>query len=230
MVLISSTLLLPAVKDYLQCNDDLISQNKPNTVNVSLTTTLNTKLDLELLTVKSKNCIYGKFSALILRERYMYKNQQCNVTMMVFKSGRINCTGGVCISKAISIMNEMINKIKKIFNISTEHFIKVTNSVSIFSVMQQIDLYKLQQNIIERNSISSTRELNTINGEVITYRFDPEVFSGFTLYYKNESYKVTFKIFISGKVNIMGVTSEDDITKAYNIVTDILKTCIYITI
>jgi TATA-box binding protein (TBP) (component of TFIID and TFIIIB) len=181
----------------------------PQIVNISLSCHLNYNLDLEMLTIKSTNCIYNKFAAVILRDRYESNGQLKNVTMMVFKNGRVNCTGGNDLDNAKGHMDKMIRSVLHTHNITkfnNNHNTIITNIVSIIKVNKKINLYNLEN------------YFNSLNRDSVSIQFEPELFSGLTLYYITNGENMTFKIFNSGKINLMGIKSESGILLAYDFI------------
>jgi len=118
-------------------------------------------------------------------------------TMLIFKTGKMICTGGKGVDEARRAILLAVQKLKKSgINIAGKPEIKITNIVASASLNGFIDLDELYSS-------------EGIGGKMI---FEPEQFPA--LICRWESPQVVFLIFSTGKIVCAGAKEENDIYEA----------------
>lgn len=133
----------------------------------------------------------GRFPGLIFRVK------KPKTTMLIFRTGRMVCTGGKGEEEARNAIIRAIEKLKKGgINVAGKPEIQITNIVASADLNGDIDLDMLY-------SSEGTR------GNIL---FEPEQFPA--LIYRWESPKVIFLVFSTGKIVCVGAKKEKEIHEA----------------
>jgi len=164
--------------------------------NVVASTQLADEFDLEKINQKLENTEYdkGKFPGLV------YRVKQPKAAFLIFKSGKVNCTGA-----------KRIDDVKK----ATENLTVKLRQMGV--------VIKEPLNIVVQNIVASAdlgRELN-LNAIAIglgleNVEYEPEVFPG--LVYRIADPKVVVLIFSSGKLVITGSKTPEDCERGVEVV------------
>jgi len=126
----------------------------------------------------------------------VFRMKKPKTTMLIFKTGKMVCTGGKGEDKARKAILTVVQKLKKGgINVAGKPDIKITNIVATATLDGIIDLDRLYS---ER-----------IGGRVI---FEPEQFPA--LIYRWESPEVVFLIFSTGKIVCVGAKKEPEVYEA----------------
>jgi len=132
----------------------------------------------------------GRFPGLVFRLK------KPKTTMLIFKSGKMICTGGKGEEEARRAILTVVRKLKKGgINVAGKPEIKITNIVASASLNGVIDL----------DGLYSER----MGGRII---FEPEQFPA--LIYRWKSPEVVFLIFSTGKIVCVGAKKEKEIYEA----------------
>ena len=133
----------------------------------------------------------GRFPGLVFRLK------EPKATMLVFKTGKMVCTGGKSEDEARRTILMVVRKLRKGgINVAGKPEIKITNVVASASLDGVIDLDKLYLS-------------EEMAGKII---FEPEQFPA--LICRWESPQVLFLIFSTGKIVCVGAKKEEDIYEA----------------
>jgi len=132
----------------------------------------------------------GRFPGLVFRLK------KPKTTMLIFRSGKMVCTGGEGEDEARRAILTVVQKLKKGgINVTGKPDIKVTNIVASATLNGVIDLERLYS---ER-----------MGGRII---FEPEQFPA--LIYRWKSPEVVFLIFSTGKIVCVGAKKEKEVYEA----------------
>nr|BAS01966.1 TATA binding protein of transcription factor IID [Amorphochlora amoebiformis] len=178
---------------------------KPNIQNVVCTVDLNTVLDLKKIALKAKNTEFNpkKFHALVIRSR------EPKATALIFKSGKMVCTG-----------TKTENEAKE----ATLKFLKVIKQAGFSSAKIKVSIQK--KNFEVRNVVATCDFKKSIKLETVMFAYrnqcmyEPEIFPG--LIFRPEKSKIvaimflTGKVVITGYINGIGAKSFDDMWRVYN--------------
>jgi len=171
-------------------------------VNIVVTASLGHQIPLEKMAASFSGAEYNPevFPGLV------YKIKEPATSILVFRSGRIVCTGAKTRDKVKESVNKLIKDLKKIsIDIKTEPEIRVTNVVASGSIEMDLNLNKLAMSL--RNT-----------------EYEPEQFPG--LVYKifhSETLKPTFLLFSNGKIVCAGLKDEKDKDQAVDLLINSLK-------
>ena len=166
-------------------------QTTPKVVNVVSTFQLNVELDLHKIVQKARNAEYNpkRFAGAIMRI------SSPKSTALIFKTGKIVCTGTSSVEESKIAAKKYARNIKKIgYAVKFSNF-KIQNIVGSCDVKFHIRL----------------SEILTGNPQLCQY--EPEVFPG--LVYRLPDPKVTLLIFSTGKLVLTGAKEEGQLEKAY---------------
>ena len=131
----------------------------------------------------------GRFPGLIFRLK------KPKTTMLIFKTGKMVCTGGKGEDEARKAILTIVRKLKKGgINVAEKPEIKITNIVASARLNGVIDLDRLY---------------SEMDGKII---FEPEQFPA--AIYQMENPSVVFLIFSTGKIVCAGAKKEEDIYEA----------------
>jgi len=150
-------------------------------------------LDLRKIALKTKNSEYNpkRFHALIIRLR------NPKTTAMIFKSGKLVCTG----AKDEQTSRQAIKKFVQLIKNSGFSGIKIKN----YSI----------RNLVAVCNFNLPIRLESIN---FTYKescmYEPEVFPG--LIFRPENTKVVAMIFMTGRVVLTGIKSIQEMERIHN--------------
>ena len=176
----------------------------------------NLKLHLKQLALLLKNSEYDpkRLNAVILRIK------EPKTVALIFNSGKFVCTGAKNeedLKKASRKVGKIIKSLK--YDVKLCNF-KIINIVSTCDVKFQIKLRQLNKlEYIDKINSTNTNERDiTLNHKNKNHknlcRYEPEIFPG--LIFPMMSPQVTFLIFKSGKMNILGAKTRDEIFKAFD--------------
>ena len=133
----------------------------------------------------------GRFPGLI------FKLKKPKTTMLIFRTGKMVCTGGKGEDEARRAILGAVRKLRKGgIDVAREPEIQITNIVASATLNGVIDLDKLYSS-------------EGMGGNIL---FEPEQFPA--LIYRWESPKVIFLIFSTGKIVCVGAKKEKDIYEA----------------
>jgi transcription initiation factor TFIID TATA-box-binding protein len=133
----------------------------------------------------------GRFPGLVFRLK------KPKTTMLIFKSGKMICTGGKSAGEARRAVLAAIRKLKKCdINVAGKPEIKITNIVASAILNGFIDLDKLYSS-------------EGMEGNIL---FEPEQFPA--LIYRWDNPQVIFLVFSTGKIVCVGAKNEEDIYEA----------------
>jgi len=133
----------------------------------------------------------GRFPGLV------FKLKKPKTTMLIFKTGKMVCTGGKGVDEARRAILRAVRKLRKGgINVAGKPEIKITNIVASAILNGVIDLDRLYSS-------------EGMGGKII---FEPEQFPA--LIYQWESPQVVFLIFSTGKIVCVGAKNEKDIYEA----------------
>ena len=133
----------------------------------------------------------GRFPGLI------FKLKKPKITLLIFKTGKMVCTGGKGENEASRAILRAARKLRKEgIDVAREPEIQITNIVASATLNGIIDLDRLYSS-------------EGMGGNIL---FEPEQFPA--LIYRWESPKVIFLIFSTGKIVCVGAKKEKDIYKA----------------
>jgi len=133
----------------------------------------------------------GRFPGLV------FKLKKPKTTMLIFKTGKMICTGGKSEDEARRAILTSIRKLKKgAINVAGKPEIKITNIVASAILNGVIDLDKLYSS-------------EGMGGNIL---FEPEQFPA--LIYRWDSPKVIFLVFSTGKIVCVGAKKKEDICEA----------------
>ena len=163
-----------------------------NIENMVVTTSVSDKLDLNDINKKVAGSRYNtdKFPGLV------YCQSNPKTALLLFKSGKVVCTGAKTIEDAhIAISNgiEILSKFHKYINKKPD--LCVQNIVATYDLQAEFNL----------NSVAMSLGLENVG-------YEPEQFPG--LAYHISEPKVAILIFTSGKIVCTGAKSVEDVVKA----------------
>ena len=171
----------------------------PEIQNIVSTAQLGCCLDLRYIALHTTNVEYKpkRFSALIMRLR------KPHTTALLFTTGKMVCTGAKSVEDSKKAARRFARRIQKLgFEVKFQKFI-IQNIVSNCNVKFSIKL----------------DELATKHSQLVNY--EAEIFPGLT--YNISDPKIILLIFSSGNVVFTGAKTQNDISKAYEIIYPILK-------
>lgn len=159
--------------------------------NIVASTTLARSLDLKEVAKVLKNAEYKpeRFPGIV------YKLDKPKTAMLIFRSGKVNCTGGRTIEdvrRAITVVTERLKKAG--IKAYKDPKIQVQNIVAVYDLGSKINL----------NLIALTLNLENIE-------YEPEQFPG--LVYRVYEPKIVMLLFGSGKVVCTGAKDKKDIAQ-----------------
>ena len=155
--------------------------------NVVASSSLDQKIDLDAVVTGNPGVEYdpSKFPGLI------YKIKKPKSSILIFRTGKMVCTGTRSAKEAIKAVNKVVNELKKSgIVIVGKPKTEIVNIVSSGDLCGSIDL--------ERTAYVLERTM-----------YEPEQFPG--LIYRVNDPKVVFLIFASGKIVCTGAKKQEDI-------------------
>jgi len=171
-----------------------MSGRKPLTVqvhNVVVSASINHPLDIHAIVKTFPHVEYRPevFPGLVFRLK------RPKTTMLIFKTGKMVCTGGKGEDEARKAILTVVRKLKKGgINVTGKPKIQITNIVASATLNGFIDLDRLY---------------SEMGGKII---FEPEQFPA--AIYRMESPSVVFLIFSTGKIVCVGAKKKEDIYEA----------------
>lgn len=169
--------------------------------NVVASTTLGEELDLQSIALALDGAEYEpeQFPGLI------YRLKEPKTATLLFRSGKVVCTGGRSLSHVQEAIRKVAKQIEKAgIKIKIEPKIEVQNIVASSDLGQEINL----------NAIAISLGLERVE-------YEPEQFPG--LVYRLDSPKVVVLLFGSGKLVCTGAKHVEDVSVAVDKITEELK-------
>ncbi|KAK9869932.1 hypothetical protein WA026_006030 [Henosepilachna vigintioctopunctata] len=167
--------------------------------NCVATVSLNTELNLTVINARTRNSEYNpaRFHGLVMRIR------EPRTTALIFKSGKIVCTGGRNEQDTLLAMKKFARIIQKLgYNIRFENF-TIQNLVATCDLRFPIKL----------------ENLNQLHNQFSNY--EPELFPG--LIYRMVKPRIVLLIFVNGKIVFTGGKTRNDIKEALENIYPILR-------
>jgi transcription initiation factor TFIID TATA-box-binding protein len=160
--------------------------------NIVASTSLADKLDLDMIVKVLENAEYEpeQFPGLI------YRLKQPKTAVLLFRSGKANCTGAKNIEEVRATFNIVLDKLRKLgIDVVEKPEITIQNIVAISDIGVELNL----------NEVAIGLGLDKIE-------YEPEQFPG--LVYRFKDPNVAFLIFGSGKIVCAGARKIEDVSKA----------------
>ncbi|MBI5001540.1 MAG: TATA-box-binding protein [Euryarchaeota archaeon] len=171
--------------------------------NIVASTELAKKLDLTQVALALEGAEYEpeQFPGLV------YRIKEQRTAMLLFRSGKANCTGAKDLKSVESTIKTVIDKLKRagLPDVNRNPQITVQNIVAVYDLKTELNL----------NAIAITLGLERVE-------YEPEQFPG--LVYRVEKPKVVMLLFGSGKVVCTGAKTVQDIEKGVETLKKELKT------
>jgi transcription initiation factor TFIID TATA-box-binding protein len=124
----------------------------------------------------------------------LYRLKKPKTSILIFRTGKMVCTGAKSSKNAIKAINKVVKELKKSgIVIPGKAEIKIVNMVASGDLNRTVDL--------EQTAFSLERTM-----------YEPEQFPG--LIYRMDKPKVVLLIFASGKIVCTGATKEEEVTEA----------------
>ncbi|ENN96220.1 transcription factor [Methanocaldococcus villosus KIN24-T80] len=168
-------------------------------VNVVVSTKIADSIDLEEAALVLENAEYEpeQFPGLVCRLSVP------KVALLLFRSGKVNCTGAKSKKEAEIAINKIINELKDAgFDVYENPEVKI-------------------QNMVATADLGVEPNLDEIAMYVDDTEYEPEQFPG--LVYRLDDPKVVVLIFGSGKVVITGLKKEEDAKRALDKILETIK-------
>lgn len=162
--------------------------------NIVASTALAKELDLEKIATVLDNAEYApeRFPGLV------YKLKEPKTAMLIFSSGKVNCTGGKNLEAVRKSVDTVVTKLRKAkVKVVKKPEIIVQNIVAVYDLGAELNL----------NQIVMVLGLENVE-------YEPEQFPG--LVYRVNDPKVVLLLFGSGKVVCTGAKKVKDIERAIN--------------
>jgi transcription initiation factor TFIID TATA-box-binding protein len=158
--------------------------------NIVASTSLADKLDLDMIVKVLENAEYEpeQFPGLI------YRLKQPKTAVLLFRSGKANCTGAKNIEEVRATFNIVLDKLRKLG----------------IDVVEKPEI--TIQNIVAISDIGVELNLNEVAIGLDKIEYEPEQFPG--LVYRFKDPNVAFLIFGSGKIVCAGARKIEDVSKA----------------
>lgn len=163
--------------------------------NIVASTSLADKLDLSKIALALEGSEYEpeQFPGLI------YRLQEPKTAVLIFRSGKVNCTGAKTIDAVNQTISTIVEKLKKAgINVNNNPEIVVQNIVAVYDLNMQLNLTNIAMSLGLEN-----------------VEYEPEQFPG--LVYRIEEPKVVLLLFGSGKVVCTGAKEKGEIAQAVKI-------------
>jgi transcription initiation factor TFIID TATA-box-binding protein len=168
-------------------------------VNIVVSTSLEHDIPLEKMAATLSNTEYNpeQFPGLVIRIK------DPKTSALIFSSGKVVCTGARTMKDVRESLQKIIKSLQKInVKITIEPEIKI-------------------QNIVASGTVGMDLNLNTLAMKLENTEYEPEQFPG--LVYKLAEAKATFLLFSNGKVVCTGTKSEQEVTRALDMLIVNLK-------
>jgi len=168
--------------------------------NVVVSADTGTELDLEAVNSDIQHADFtpDNFPGII------YRNNEPKFTGLLFRSGKIVCTGTTSVSSAKTAVGIMIDELKDLGVPVSNHTASVENIVTTTEFETQFNL----------SSVAVALGLENIE-------YEPEIFPG--LVYRNIESGVVILLFSSGKGVVTGASSIEEATRGATQIADTLK-------
>ena len=163
--------------------------------NMVASTVIAKQLDLDKINSSMENTKYnpGQFPGLV------YHIAKPKVAFLLFKSGRVICTGAKNIEDIQNAVGQVYQKLKKL------DFEVIKPDIKVQNIVASIDLH------VKLNLLDLSMALGLENIE-----YEPEIFPG--MVYRLDEPKVVFLFFGSGKIVCTGAKYEQDVKRAVDVV------------
>ena len=190
------TLLIPYLKVIVMNEEE-----KVQIENIVASTALAEKLDLGKIALSLEGSEYEpeQFPGLI------YRLQEPRTAVLIFRSGKVNCTGAKDIESVKKTIKILVDKLKQAgIEVYDEPKIVVQNIVAVYDLGTELNLTNIAMSLGLEN-----------------VEYEPEQFPG--LVYRVEEPKVVLLLFGSGKVVCTGAKKKEEIVEAIKILKKDLK-------
>ncbi len=155
-------------------------------VNLVVTTDLHHKLHLEDITCALPNIEYNpeQFPGLVMRIK------EPKTSALLFRSGKIVCTGAKDIDSARKSIHQIVDSLKKVnVKITIEPVLKI-------------------QNLVGSGELGFNLNLNVLAMKLKNTEYEPEQFPGLVYKMKNP-FHASFLLFLNGKIVCTGTKSKN---------------------
>ncbi|MGC8585099.1 MAG: TATA-box-binding protein [Thermoplasmata archaeon] len=162
--------------------------------NIVASTSIADKLDLSRIALALDGSEYepDQFPGLI------YRLSEPKTAVLIFRSGKVNCTGAKDIESVQKTIQTIVNKLKSAdINVYDQPEIVVQNIVAVYDLGVDLNLTDIAMSLGLEN-----------------VEYEPEQFPG--LVYRVDEPKVVLLLFGSGKVVCTGAKKKDEIIEAVN--------------
>ncbi|MEA2053801.1 MAG: TATA-box-binding protein [Candidatus Thermoplasmatota archaeon] len=168
--------------------------------NMVASTVIAKELDLDKILASLENTKYNpdQFPGLV------YHIEKPKTAFLLFKSGRVICTGAKNIQDINTAMRKLYPKMKEL------GFDVIKPEVNIQNIVASVDLH------VKLNLLELSLALGLENIE-----YEPEIFPG--MVYRLDEPGVVFLFFGSGKIVCTGAKKKEDIARAVDIITEELN-------
>ncbi len=176
-------------------------EEKVQIENIVASTALAEKLDLGKIALSLEGAEYEpeQFPGLI------YRLQEPRTAVLIFRSGKVNCTGAKDIESVKKTIQILVDKLKQAgIEVYDEPKIVVQNIVAVYDLGTELNLTNIAMSLGLEN-----------------VEYEPEQFPG--LVYRVEEPKVVLLLFGSGKVVCTGAKKKEEIVEAIKILKKDLK-------
>ncbi len=165
--------------------------------NMVASTVIAKELDLDKIMNSLENTKYNpeQFPGLV------YHIDKPKVAFLLFKSGRVICTGAKNIKDIETAVGKLYPKMKEL------GFDVIKPEVNIQNIVASVDLH------VKLNLLELSLALGLENIE-----YEPEIFPG--MVYRLDEPKVVFLFFGSGKIVCTGAKKKEDVEKAVDVITE----------
>lgn len=163
---------------------------------------MDVKLDLRYLAQRMINVEYNprRFSALMMRTRA----PRCSV--LLFTTGQIVVSGCRSIPDCLRALRQTAQRVSKILRMECAYYnFKIQNCFANADFGARIDLNKLKSANMERTT------------------YEPEIFAGLSIRWPDRAQKLTAIVFGSGKVNITGANSFDQVSQVFREIQPLIR-------
>ncbi|MGC8992602.1 MAG: TATA-box-binding protein [Thermoplasmata archaeon] len=172
----------------------MADEDKITIENIVASTSIADKLDLSRIALALDGSEYepDQFPGLI------YRLSEPKTAVLIFRSGKVNCTGAKDIESVQKTIQTIVNKIKSAgINVYDNPEIVVQNIVAVYDLGVDLNLTDIAMSLGLEN-----------------VEYEPEQFPG--LVYRVDEPKVVLLLFGSGKVVCTGAKKKEEIIEAVN--------------
>lgn len=169
--------------------------------NVVASTSLEQELDLNAIENALEGAEYNpkRFPGLV------YRLKKPKTATLLFRSGKVVCTGGKNLKEVITAVNQVKKDLEK-----ADIFIEIEPKVEVQNIVASSDLGQE----INLNTVAITLGLEKVE-------YEPEQFPG--LVYRLDDPKVVVLLFSSGKMVCTGAKVPEDVVRAVNKIAEELR-------